>query len=140
MKRIWPIIAVNDVRASSAWYQTLLGCANNHYDSADFDQILDADGTILLCLHRWDDDQHPSLMTSQPGAPGKGLLLFFCVDDFEAATARARSLVAQLDEEPHLNPNTRALEFSLRDPDGYFVTVSAFGADPTGGPSAGEAG
>ena len=38
----------------------------------------------------------------------------------------ARSLVARLDEEPHLNPATRALEFSLRDPDGYYVTISAY--------------
>ena len=128
MKRTWPIIAVNDVRASSAWYQMLLACANNHQHSSDFDQILDTDGTVLLCLHRWDEDQHPSLMASQPGIPGKGLLLFFCVDDFPAATERARGLVGELDEEPHVNPNTGALEFSLRDPDGYFVTVSAFGS------------
>ena len=29
------------------------------------------------------------------------------------------------EEEPHLNPNTQTMEFSLRDPDGYFVTISA---------------
>ena|SRR5215211_4346010 len=127
MKRTWPIIAVNDVRVSSVWYQALLACANNHQDNSDFDQILDADGTVLLCLHRWDEDQHPSLTTSQAGTPGKGLLLFFCVDDFPVATERARRLVGQLDEEPHVNSNTGSLEFSLRDPDGYFVTVSTFG-------------
>ena len=127
MKRTWTIIAVDDVRASSRWYQTLLGCANNHRDSAEFDQILDADGTVLLCLHRWDDEEHPPLMRSHAGVPGKGLLLFFCVDDFEAALGRARGLAIPLEEEPHLNPNTEAPEFSLRDPDGYFVTVSAYG-------------
>jgi hypothetical protein len=31
----------------------------------------------------------------------------------------------RLEEEPHVNPNTRTLEFSLRDPDGYYVTLSA---------------
>jgi hypothetical protein len=31
-----------------------------------------------------------------------------------------------LEEEPHVNPSTRAQEFSLRDPDGYYVTISAF--------------
>jgi len=30
------------------------------------------------------------------------------------------------EEEPHVNPNTRTLEFSLRDPDGYYVTISAW--------------
>jgi hypothetical protein len=38
---------------------------------------------------------------------------------------RARALVSQLEEEPHVNPNTRTMEFSLRDPDGYYVTISA---------------
>jgi predicted enzyme related to lactoylglutathione lyase len=60
--------------------------------------------------------------------PGNGLLLFFRVDDFEQALARARALVGRFEEEPHVNPNTRTLEFSLRDPDGYYVTMSALSA------------
>lgn len=38
---------------------------------------------------------------------------------------RARSLVPRFEEEPHLNPNTRTREFSVRDPDGYYGTISA---------------
>jgi hypothetical protein len=60
--------------------------------------------------------------------PGNGLLLFFRVDDFDMAPPRARALVARLEEEPHVNPNTGTREFSLRDPDGYYVTVSALSA------------
>ena len=60
--------------------------------------------------------------------PGNGLQLFFRVDDFDLALQRARSLVARLEEEPHVNPNTRTKEFSLRDPDGYYVTISALSA------------
>jgi hypothetical protein len=37
----------------------------------------------------------------------------------------ARALVTRLEEEPHVNPNTQTREFSLRDPDGYYVTISA---------------
>ena len=59
-----------------------------------------------------------------PGA-GNGLLLFFRVDDFDQSLQRARALVTHFDEEPHLNPNTRTMEFSVRDPDGYYVTISA---------------
>jgi hypothetical protein len=51
--------------------------------------------------------------------------LFFRVDDFDMALKRARALVARLEEEPHANPDTRTQEFSLRDPDGYYVTISA---------------
>ena len=31
----------------------------------------------------------------------------------------------RLEEEPHANPNTRTQEFSLRDPDGYYVTINS---------------
>jgi hypothetical protein len=44
------------------------------------------------------------------------------------ALPRARALVTRLDEEPHVNPNTGTSEFSLRDPDGYCVTISALSA------------
>jgi hypothetical protein len=37
----------------------------------------------------------------------------------------ARALVPRLEEEPQVNPNTQTAEFSLRDPDGYYVTISA---------------
>jgi hypothetical protein len=51
--------------------------------------------------------------------------LFFRVDDFNLALKRARALVARFEEEPHVNPHTQTREFSLRDPDGYYVTISA---------------
>jgi catechol 2,3-dioxygenase-like lactoylglutathione lyase family enzyme len=64
-------------------------------------------------------------MSAEEGTPGNGLLLFFRVDDFESALQRARALVGRFEEEPHLNENTGTNEFSLRDPDGYYVTISA---------------
>jgi catechol 2,3-dioxygenase-like lactoylglutathione lyase family enzyme len=94
----------------------------------DFGQIVDADGTVLLCLHEWGAHEHPPLMSPDRAQPGNGLLLFFRVDDFDLALRRARALVAQLEEEPHLNPSTGTAEFSLRDPDGYYVTISALSA------------
>ncbi len=80
---------------------------------------------MLLCLHQWGAHEHPSLLSPEPATPGNGLLLFFRVDDLDQALPRARALVSQLEEEPHANPNTRTTEFSLRDPDGYYVTISA---------------
>ena len=52
-------------------------------------------------------------------------LLFFRVDDFAMALERARTLVTRFEEEPHVNPSTGTLEFALRDPDGYYVMISA---------------
>jgi len=128
MKRIWTIIGVRDVPRSLKWYQTLFGEPQSlpHHDY--FGQLLDSDGTVLLCLHEWGAHEHPSLLSPAQATPGNGLLLFFRVDDFDAALQRARALVTQLQEEPHVNPNTHTREFSLRDPDGYYVTVSALPA------------
>src|SRR5262249_10998681 len=82
------------------------------------------------CLHEWAVEDHPSLISPDAATPGNGLLLFFRVDDFDQALERARRLAPRLDEEPHLNPSTRTDEFSLRDPDGYYVTISALGRRP----------
>ena len=128
MKRLWTIIGVADVASSLAWYQSLLGLPRTKPSHNYFGQILDEDGTVLLCLHRWGEHEHPSLMNAEIAAPGNGLLLFFRTDDFDNALAFARSLADRLLEEPHLNPNTGSMEFSLQDTDGYHVTISALGA------------
>jgi hypothetical protein len=83
------------------------------------------DGTVLLCLHQWGAHEHPSLSSPDEGMLGNGLLLFFRVDDFDLTLKRARALGSRLEEEPHVNPNTWTEEFSLRDADGYYVTLSA---------------
>ncbi|MGG2479847.1 VOC family protein [Brevibacillus borstelensis] len=123
MVRTEPIIAVNDVKASSQWYQSLLACQNSHSNGI-FDQLVDTDGTILLCLHHWGDHGHPSLLSPDHGKPGNGLLLFFSwVDDFDRAWERAQSLGTKIEEEPHLNPFAGHTEFTLRDLDGYHITI-----------------
>jgi catechol 2,3-dioxygenase-like lactoylglutathione lyase family enzyme len=125
MKRTWTIIGVGDVARSLGWYQPLLGVPASVPAHAYFGQVLDTDGTVLLCLHSWGEHEHPSLASPERAEPGNGLLLFFRVDDFEAALERARSLVPRFEEEPGLNPATGTPEFSVRDPDGYYVTISA---------------
>lgn len=125
MKRTWTIIGVSDVAASVKWYQSLLGLPQTAPAHDYFGQILDSDGTVLVCLHQWGAHEHPSLTSPAHAQPGNGLLLFLRVDDFDQALPRARALVAHFEQEPELNPNTRTMEFSLRDPDGYYVTISA---------------
>src|SRR3954466_14120845 len=128
MKRTWTIIGVGDVPGSFKWYQALFGQPATLPAHDHFGQILDSDGTVLLCLHQWGAHDHPSLRSPDHGTPGNGLLLFFRVDDFDLALQRARALVTRLEEEPHVNPNTQTREFSLRDPDGYYVTISELSA------------
>lgn len=125
MKRTWTIIGVADVGRSLRWYQSLFGQPTSPPAHDDFGQVLDADGTVLLCLHQWGAHDHPTLTAPEEARPGHGLILFFRVDDFDATLDRARPLVVALEEEPHLSPNTGTREFALRDPDGYYVMVSA---------------
>ncbi len=125
MKRTWTIIGVRDVPGSFKWYQSLFGQRETRPSHDYFGQIVDTDGTVLLCLHQWGAHEHPTLTSADIATPGNGLLLFFRFDDYDKALERARVLVARFEEEPHVNPNTRTREFSLRDPDGYYVTINA---------------
>ena len=125
MRRTWTIIGVADVARSFAWYQALFGQPDTGPAHGDFGQILDADGTVLLCLHQWGSHDHPTLASPERSGPGNGLILFFRLDDFDETLTRARKLVPELEEEPGINPNTASMEFALRDPDGYYVMVSA---------------
>lgn len=128
MKRLWTIIGVTDVARAFTWYQSLLGLPATTPAHDYFGQILDADGTVLLCLHQWGAHEHPTLASPDRPGTGNGLLLFFRVDDFDQSLKRARSLVTALEEEPGINPNTGTREFALCDPDGYYVMVSALSA------------
>jgi catechol 2,3-dioxygenase-like lactoylglutathione lyase family enzyme len=130
MKRTWTIIGVRDVAASLKWYQLLFGQREVPPAHDDFGQLLDSDGTVLLCVHQWAAHGHPPLMSPDIAAPGNGLLLFFRVDDYDDALKRAGALGVRLEERPHLNPNTQTMEFSLRDPDGYYITISAMQDSP----------
>ena len=129
MKRTWTIIGVADVPRSFRWYQSLLGLPQTPPGHVYFGQVRDRDGTVLLCLHEWGAHEHPSLTSPGTVNPGNGLLLFFRVDDFDLALPRARALVSRLEEEAHINPATGTAEFSLRDPDGYYITISALNSD-----------
>ncbi|MPZ48004.1 MAG: glyoxalase [Dehalococcoidia bacterium] len=126
MKRTWPIIGVKDVAASTKFYLSLFGQEQRPPHHDDFDMITDADETVLVCLHEWGGHGEGPPLQSPGNEAGNGVLLFFRVDDFDAALERARSLVSHFEEEPAVNadgPGT--MEFKLRDPDGYYLTVSA---------------
>ena len=94
MKRTWTIIGVVDVPQSFKWYQSLLGLPETAPAHDYFGQILDSDGTVLLCLHKWGTHEHPSLTSPAYAKPGNGLLLFLRVDNFDLALPRARALVS----------------------------------------------
>ena len=119
------MIGVADVPRSFKWYLSLFGQPDRPLAHSYFGQILDDHETVLLCLHQWGAHGHPTLISPDHATPGNGLILFFRVDDFDDALDRARALVTTLEEEVHVNPATGTKEFALRDPDGYYVMISA---------------
>jgi catechol 2,3-dioxygenase-like lactoylglutathione lyase family enzyme len=120
-----PLIAVRNVRASSRWYTELLGADSlpEHSHRDVYDRISCA-GQLLLQLHAWDEENHPNLIDADAAPHGHGVVLFFQVADFDAAVTRARSLGAEIIEEPHINPAPGHREMWLRDADGYVVAVA----------------
>jgi glyoxalase/bleomycin resistance protein/dioxygenase superfamily protein len=111
-----PLIAVRDVQASSHWYQRLLRGRSAH-GGHEYEQLVDAAGALILQLHAWDAHEHPHM--GDPDRPcGNGVLLWFQVDDFEAAVSRAHALPAEVLEGPRVNPNANHREIWMRDLDG----------------------
>ncbi|WP_118952823.1 VOC family protein [Taibaiella helva] len=117
------IIAVSNVRRSAEWYEQLLDCRGSHGGDT-FEVLRNKEERVLLCLHHWGDHEHPTL--SDRGIPaGNGIIIYFKVEDLDAVWRKAQALGAVVEEAPHLNPNSGLEEFSLRDPDGYYISVSS---------------
>jgi catechol 2,3-dioxygenase-like lactoylglutathione lyase family enzyme len=121
-----PLIAVRNVRESSRWYAELLGAdALPEHSHRDVYDRISVSGQLLLQLHAWDEEDHPNLVNAGAAPPGHGVVLWFQVDDFDAAVQRARTLGAEIVKEPHINPNPQHREIWLRDADGYVVVVAS---------------
>ena len=122
-----PLIAVRDVEAASRWYQQLLDCASAH-GGPEYERLVHG-GEIVLQLHHWDAHEHRHLGHPDRGPDGNGVLLWYQVDDFDDAVARARGLEAEIVAEPEVNPNAGHRECWLRDPDGYLVVLASAPGD-----------
>ncbi len=90
-----PLICVSDVEASSRWYQRLLGCESGH-GGPDYERLVDS-GRLIMQLHRWEEEHHHGAIGDpNDKPPGNGVLLWFEVDDIDAAIARAEALGPRL--------------------------------------------
>jgi predicted enzyme related to lactoylglutathione lyase len=124
MTKIDPIIAVKDVEASAKWYQQIFGFSRAHGGS-EFAVLVSEEDEIVLCLHKWGEHGHPT-MTNPNIMVGNGLILYFKVENLNAIRQNAEKISCNIEEEIHQNPNSLKKEFSLRDPDGYYLTVTEY--------------
>jgi catechol 2,3-dioxygenase-like lactoylglutathione lyase family enzyme len=124
-----PLIAVTDVEASSRWYQRLLGCQSAH-GGAEYERLV-YNGALVLQLHSFEVEHHHGRIADPADTPyGNGVLLWFEVDDFDSAAARAAEMEAEVALPRHRNPpegggGPNHWELWLRDPDGYTVVVAS---------------
>jgi hypothetical protein len=63
---------------------------------------------------------------------GNGVLLWFEVDDFDAAVARARWLEARIILDVHVNPNAQHRELWIADPHGYTIVIASPDGEASG--------
>lgn len=124
MTKIDPIIAVKDVEASARWYEQIFGFRKAH-GGKEFAVLKSETDETILCLHKWGEHNHPTLH-DQSTAAGNGLLLYFRTDNMDSIRKNVEKAGWPIEQEIHLNPNSLQEEFSFRDLDGYFLTVTAF--------------
>ena len=124
MTKIDPIIAVKNVKESAEWYRKIFGFKNAH-GGDHFSVLTTKEDEIILCLHAWERDNHPT-MTNPNIKTGNGLLLYFRTADWREIKQNIDKIGWVIEEEIHQNKNSLKQEFSFRDPDGYFLTVTEF--------------
>lgn len=125
-----PLICVSDVEASSRWYQQLLGCESGH-GGTEYEQLV-SQGRLILQLHRWDVAHHHGAIGDPTAKPyGNGILLWFEIDDFDAAVVRAEEMNVDVVMPRHRNPpppeegGPNHWEIWLKDPNGYTVVLAS---------------
>jgi catechol 2,3-dioxygenase-like lactoylglutathione lyase family enzyme len=128
MIRPQPLICVKDVEASSRWYQRLLGVTSDH-GGPNYERLMEKE-RLVMQLHHWDVADHHGRIGDVTKKPyGNGVLLWFEVEDFEAAHARALELKAEIVLPRHRNPpgegGPNHWEVWLKDLDGYSVVLAS---------------
>jgi catechol 2,3-dioxygenase-like lactoylglutathione lyase family enzyme len=124
-----PLICCGDVEASSRWYQQLLNCQSAH-GGPHYERLM-ASGKLVLQLHNWQTEHdHGRIGDPNDQPPGNGVLLWFEIDDIDAAIARVAAMRVEVILPRHRNPpdgngGPNHWEIWLRDPDGYKVVLAS---------------
>ncbi len=124
-----PLICVDDVEASSRWYQRLLNLESGH-GGPNYERLNRA-GKLVLQLHRWEEEHHHGRIGDREDkSRGNGVLLWFEVHDFDDAVARASELHAEIVLDRHRNPpdgdgGPNHWELWIRDLNGYTIVLAS---------------
>ena len=114
------MLFVQDVEASSQWFQNFLGVTSGHGGS-EFEMLL-SDGDLFLQLHLIEEGHHDHEVSTE-GPLGHGVVLVIYVDDAATLFERAKSLNLTLLSELHFNKVANMHEFVVREPNGYSLMI-----------------
>lgn len=117
-----PMIFVDDVEATSAFLQRLLGLKSAH-GGKEYEMLVDGAGALVLQLHHADAEEHGGARLPAGAPRGAGVLLYFAVPDVRAAHANALAIGVTCEGPPTFVPQARHTEFVARTPDGYALAL-----------------
>jgi len=120
--KIDPILAVKNVPKSSTWYQSIFDW-NSMHGGNEFEVLTNAQDEVMLCLHKWGEHNHPTMMDSEM-KNGNGIILYFRVENINSIRDKLKRHAHLVETEIALSQNSGKKEFSLRDPDGYFIIIA----------------
>ncbi len=117
------MLTVPNVEASSRWLQQIFSLKSVH-GGPEFEMLEDADGRVVLWLHRHDaDHEHPQTTGVDLSHAGAGVSFYLQLADIDRACERAKGMSAEFVEDLHLNPLASHREFTIRSPDGYLFAA-----------------
>ena len=128
MRRTWTIIAVQDVFGTSTGMGSL-GLESKHSVEHDyFGQVWTP--MAPSCFAFIGGGTTTTLPYPAPRTESRGTdcSCFFAWTTSTRLFHEREVLMLRFEEEPRINPGTKTLEFSLLDPDGYYVSISALAA------------
>lgn len=115
-----PLLNVENVEASSKFYQAILKCESGH-GGPNYEKLV-FDGKAVLQLHKRDAPEHPE-MWAENQSPGNGIALWFRTDDFAEALTRIREVNPEIVEDAFVSPYSKRNEIWFKDPDGYLIVI-----------------
>jgi catechol 2,3-dioxygenase-like lactoylglutathione lyase family enzyme len=117
-----PMLFVDDVEATSRWFQSLLDVKSAH-GGPHYEMLVDASGELLLQLHHADAEEHGGTRLPNGSVRGAGVLLYCRVTDVRAVYERATSMGAMREGAPNFVKLAGHTEFVVRSPDGYAIAL-----------------
>lgn len=124
MIKIDPILAVRDIEKSCKWYQSIFNCRRTHGGN-EFAVLVDESNNVIVCLHKWGEHNHPTMKDPNIVA-GNGLILYYKTDHLQAIRNNIEKINYSVEEDIHVNPNSNKKEFSFKDVNGYYWTITEF--------------